>query len=202
MFRDEELNENDRIHEILSSDAADIKLSDDFLEKSFERLQAKMNYSRNVVKAESRKSNILKWTVSVAAAAACFVAVFIPLSGTSSQNFNDALKPIASTALKPIAKNNIIVDGGIKTENLSVAVKDAGESNTDGVSEFNDSINNSVVIPQMNINLEETLTSVDVFRGRVNVTQNFDFPVNVPETHTVKNSRSEIRMPRNHILGR
>jgi len=202
MFRDEELKENDPIHEILKADAADIKLPEDFLEKSFERLQTKMRFAKNTAVTDNKKNNILKWTVSVAACAACFLAVFIPLSGGSSINSVNSITPIASTSLKPIAKNNIIVDGGIKAENLSVAVKDAGESNADGESEFNDSIMNSTVIPAMNINLDETLASIDVFKDRVNVGQNYDFPVTVSGTHTVKNNGGGISMPGNHIFGR
>ena len=195
--------DDDRISELLREDSDSIKLSDDFLEKSFERLQAKMRYVRNVRQTEKSSGKILKWPVSIAAAAAVFLVMFVPFYYGPAQNAQESFLPVSSAPLKPIASNTVRMDSSIASENLALAVKNDSETEktaASGESEFNDSIVNSQIIE--NLNLNEALTSVDVFKNKVEAQPyEFDFSVSMPETHTVKNSGS-IRMPKNRLIGR
>ncbi len=203
MLSEEEREEMDRIDELLKEDAASIKLDDDFLEKSFGRLQAKMSYSKNVVKFEKPKNRWLRFSASVAACAAVFTAVFIPFYSSNVQISSDSVAPIVSTSIKPIAKNKIIVDDSLNAEKISVAVTGKIAETENNESEFSNSIENSKVIPNLDKEFEESLASVDIYsKGITNQKNIYDFPVNIPETHTVKNNSSRNGFMPDNYFGR
>lgn len=201
MLSKEEREEMDRIDELLKEDAASITLDDDFLEKSFERLQAKMSYSKNVIKFEQPQKRWFRFGASVAACAAVFAAVFIPFYSGKVQVPADNLTPIVSSSIKPIAKNKIIVDDSLNSEKISVAVRSKKTETENSESEFSNSIENSTVIPNLDKEFEDSLASVDIYSKGITKQKNiYDFPVNIPETHTVKNySQRNGFMPENYF---
>lgn len=111
-----------------------------FIDASFERLQTKMRYAKNVSLANGssgeKKSFItpfVKYASSFAAAAAVFAVVFIPLHNKSISEANEtavaAISIMKQNTIEPIAKNDVIIDGNINKEDLSkvLAVKSGSQ---------------------------------------------------------------------------
>lgn len=115
-----ELNKLKLIHDALKSDSDSIKLDDDFLEKSYERLQIKMAYKNNVTKAR-RTSNVnIKYGLTAVAAAALF-ALVIPVSLNSNKKNSVTTQPALasvssvsqiSNSTSAIAANNVSINSG------------------------------------------------------------------------------------------
>ena len=104
---------------LLAKDSASLDLDKDFMEKSFERLQSRMRFKKIVSQGES-KSFIVpmrRTFIPMAAAAAAVFAILLPQKMNSSHNTNMAAQdlPIISRAqeITPIAKSDVIVEGGI-----------------------------------------------------------------------------------------
>ncbi len=119
-------------HEILSKDSLLLDLSDDFMEKSFERLQGRMRFKKIVSQSEPKKFivPIRRTFIPMAAAAAAVFAIMLPQKMDSAQGANAANLPMISKAqeITPIAKSDVIVEGGIQdvalhTETLSKAAE-------------------------------------------------------------------------------
>ncbi len=114
-----ELEKLRAMREILLEDAASLDLSDDFMEKSFERLQSRMRFKKIVSQSEPKKSAVpMKRTfIPMAAAAAAVFAIMLPQRMNSTQDENIAAQdlPIISKAqeITPIVKSDVIVEGGI-----------------------------------------------------------------------------------------
>ncbi|MDE7292565.1 MAG: hypothetical protein K2N58_11055 [Treponemataceae bacterium] len=108
------------MREILSKDSSSLNLSDDFMEKSFERLQGRMRFKKIVSQSEPKKFIVpMRHTfIPMAAAAAAVFAIMLPQKMNSAQNANMAAQdlPIISKAqeITPIAKSDVIVEGGIQ----------------------------------------------------------------------------------------
>lgn len=115
-----ELNKLKLIHDALKSDSDSIKLDDDFLEKSYERLQIKMAYKKNVTKAR-RTSNVnIKYGLTAVAAAALF-ALVIPVTLNSNKKNSVTTQPALasvssvsqiSNSTSAIAANNVSINSG------------------------------------------------------------------------------------------
>lgn len=115
-----ELNKLKLIHDALKSDSDSIKLDDDFLEKSYERLQIKMAYRNNVTKAR-RTSNVnIKYGLTAVAAAALF-ALVIPVTLNSNKKNSVTTQPALasvssvsqiSNSTSAIAANNVSINSG------------------------------------------------------------------------------------------
>ena len=115
-----ELNKLKLIHDALKSDSDSIKLNDDFLEKSYERLQIKMAYKNNVTKAR-RTSNVnIKYGLTAVAAAALF-ALVIPVTLNSNKKNSVTTQPALasvssvsqiSNSTSAIAANNVSINSG------------------------------------------------------------------------------------------
>lgn len=115
-----ELNKLKLIHDALKSDSDSIKLDDDFLEKSYERLQIKMAYKNNVTKAR-RTSNVnIKYGLTAVAAAALF-ALVIPVTLNSNKKNSVTTQPALasvssvsqiSNSTSAIAANNVSINSG------------------------------------------------------------------------------------------
>lgn len=115
-----ELNKLKLIHDALKSDSDSIKLDDDFLEKSYERLQIKMSYKNNVTKAR-RTSNVnIKYGLTAVAAAALF-ALVIPVTLNSNKKNSVTTQPALasvssvsqiSNSTSAIAANNVSINSG------------------------------------------------------------------------------------------
>ena len=107
-----------------------------FIDASFERLQTKMRYAKNVSFANGQAGEsktfvtpFIKYASSFAAAVAVFAVVFIPLHNKSISQAKEtavaAISIMKQNTIEPIAKNNVIIDGNINKEDLSkvLAVK-------------------------------------------------------------------------------
>ena len=107
-----------------------------FIDASFERLQTKMRYAKNVSFANGQTGEsktfvtpFVKYASSFAAAAAVFAVVFIPLHNKSISQAKEtavaAISIMKQNTIEPIAKNDVIIDGNINKEDLSkvLAVK-------------------------------------------------------------------------------
>ena len=115
-----ELNKLKLIHDALKSDSDSIKLDDDFLEKSYERLQIKMAYKNNVTKAR-RTSNVnIKYGLTAVAAAALF-ALVIPVTLNSNKKNSVTTQPALasvssvsqiSNSTSAIVANNVSINSG------------------------------------------------------------------------------------------
>lgn len=126
------LEELRAMREILSKDSSSLNLSDDFMEKSFERLQDRMRFKKIVSQSEPKKFIVpMRHTfIPMAAAAAAVFAIMLPQKMNSAQNVNMAAQdlPIISKAqeITPIAKSDVIVEGGIQ----DVALQKTNERNS------------------------------------------------------------------------
>ena len=131
-----ELEKMRKMHEILSKDADSLDLSDDFMEKSFERLQGRMRFKKIVSQSEPKKFAVpMRHTFIPIAAAAAVFAIMLPQKMDSAQGANVTTPdlPIISKAqeITPIAKSDVIVEGGILDVALHTeAVTKANEQNS------------------------------------------------------------------------
>ncbi len=107
-----------------------------FIDASFERLQTKMRYAKNVSFANGQAGEsktfvtpFIKYASSFAAAAAVFAVVFIPLHNKSISQAKEtavaAISIMKQNTIEPIAKKDVVIDGNINKEDLSkvLAVK-------------------------------------------------------------------------------
>ena len=113
------------LHSLLQEDSAQKTVSHDFMEESFERLQTKMRYARNVSLAGEKKSFVtpfVKYASSFVAAAAVFAVVFIPLHNNSLKNAKEtavaAISIMKEKGIEPIAQKDVVIDGNINKEDL------------------------------------------------------------------------------------
>ncbi|MBQ8678930.1 MAG: hypothetical protein IJ530_04110 [Treponema sp.] len=114
------------LHSVLKEDSRQKTVSQDFMEESFERLQTKMRYAKNVSLSSQPKSFVspfVKYASSFAAAAAVFALVFIPVHYNSLSQAKEtavaAISIMKQNSIEPIAKKDVVVDGNIKKEDLS-----------------------------------------------------------------------------------
>lgn len=162
-----ELEKMKTLHTVLQEDSRDIQLDDAFLEASFERLQTKMRYRKTMAQTENAQPKIYqfaKWGGAIVAAAAVFAMVFTPAYlRTASAGKHTEISAIKNTKLKPIAQNDIAVDGNIdRTMLSSIAVNDSAAIQGATVTSMAASPRNAS--RSQTIALNDSLTSIDVFR--------------------------------------
>lgn len=114
------------LHSVLKEDSEQKTVSQDFMEESFERLQTKMRYAKNVSLSSQPKSFVspfVKYASSFAAAAAVFALVFIPVHYNSLSQAKEtavaAISIMKQPGIEPIAKKDVVIDGNINKEDLS-----------------------------------------------------------------------------------
>mgnify|MGYP007070347588 CR=1 FL=1 len=132
-----ELSKMQNLHSILQEDSSQKTISPQFAEESFERLQTKMRYSKNVSFALEQKSFVTpfaKYAASFAAAAAVFAVVFIPLHYNSLNSAKEtavaAISIIKEKNIEPIAKKEVVIDGTINPNGLALGSAKNTESET------------------------------------------------------------------------
>ena len=125
----EALAKMQKLHSILQEDSTEKTVSEAFMNASFERLQTKMRYAQHVTFANEQKSFITpfaKYAASFAAAAAVFALVFIPVHYNSLSHAKEtavaAISIMKQNRIEPIAKNDVVVDGNLKKEDLSKGI--------------------------------------------------------------------------------
>ncbi|MBQ6780743.1 MAG: hypothetical protein IJP62_05865 [Treponema sp.] len=156
-----------KLHALLQEDADDITVDDAFLEASFARLQTKLKYHQHTAATQESKPKIYqftRWGVSFAAAAAVFALIFTPVYIRSASNAqNTTVNAITNTKLKPLAQNNITMDGNFGNTTLfSLAVNDS--TAIQGATTASTATKSAYPQKTHSINLNDSLTSIDVFR--------------------------------------
>ncbi len=113
---------------LFAADSRGIEPDAQFKAQSFERLQSRMRFSRAVKASEPRKNVVDMFRFVPLAAAAAIFALVLPVGmkkGQAAQNLDESVLAISSVkAQKPIADNDIIVNGAIQ----SVLFEKSGES--------------------------------------------------------------------------
>lgn len=196
-----------RVKNAFQKDSDSIILDDDFMEKSFERLQTKMRYSKNTVHVKEFKISpeITKWAV---AAAAVLVAAIVPVSISNSSKNNTSANQVASIA--PVARPQSVptpVSQSVKVNgNFDYSASYATPVGT---------ANNNVEMDFENGNppphrfgpprppmhtegLSSSLTNVDVLRPEFDETKKISIKINVPGLEE-EDDTIEIKLPVNMI---
>ena len=120
------------MRKIFTKDSSSLNLNDDFMEKSFERLQSRMRFKKIVSQGEEKSFvvSMRRTFIPMAAAAAAVFAILLPQKMNSAQDANVAAQdlPIISKAqeITPIAKSDVIVEGEIQ----DVAIQKTSEQNS------------------------------------------------------------------------
>lgn len=190
-----ELKRMQKIHQIFQNDAADIEVTDDFVQESFARLQMKMKFKENVKKSESKSFiKVMKLPVSVATAAAVFALIFTPAYVKSSSKVEKEVKAIAvavADEIPAISEKEVTIDGNIKSEKLSdfavsnsVAAAEPKTENTNILSTklVEQKVVQASALVSNSANFRNKMTSVDVFRPELNTMK-----MTVPEFGDISN---------------
>lgn len=198
-----ELAKMKKLHDAFQADAQELEIDDQFLEASFARLETKLQYHKNAVAPQEEKPKIYqfaRWGVSFAAAAAVFALIVTPVylrTGNGAQE--NTISAIASTKLKPIAQNNIAVDGNFDQKTLSsIAVNDTPAIQGASTVSTATMANITGAYPQKThtIELNDSLTSIDVFRpASANADNGFSIRINIAPMHGVQDEEIIIPLP-------
>jgi len=136
------LEKMQRLHLLLQEDSNEKTVSEQFIEESFERLQTKMRYAKNISLSSEPKSYItpfIKYASSFAAAAAVFAVVFIPIHYNSLSKAKEtavaAISIIKGKEIEPIAKKDVVIDGNINKEDLPKVLAVKSETKKSEVTE-------------------------------------------------------------------
>ena len=119
-----ELNKLKSLHQSFAADCKNITLTPEAMKASFERLQARLSYSK-VTEKNVHPFNIFKnsssyKTIIGFAAAAAVIAVILPVRISNKASQTQAqFQPVARTKLQSPANASVKVDGAIKTTTLS-----------------------------------------------------------------------------------
>jgi hypothetical protein len=120
-----QLNRLRAFRQTFSGDAKNMMLSQAALDAGFERLQARLSYSkvtgRNVHPfAEALKTSPTVRTIAGAAVAAAVVAIILPVRMTTKSSTNATqFQPVARVQIKSPANADVKVDGNLSTMTLS-----------------------------------------------------------------------------------
>lgn len=116
-----ELEQLKALHSMFKADSESLKLDEHFMDESFQRLQIKMAYSRNVGKApEKSPFKIISYAASGVAAAAV-LALVLPLGLKSKQASTGASAVVTSPLIQSVSSvtgvpinsgNNVSFDSG------------------------------------------------------------------------------------------
>ena len=110
-----ELNQLKAIRTMFKADSDSLKLDERFMEDSFQRLQIKMAYSRNVGKLPQKSPFKIVSYVASGVAAAAVLALVLPLGLKSNQASTETSAVSAAPLIKTVnstAVNNVSYDSG------------------------------------------------------------------------------------------
>lgn len=130
-----ELNKLKALHQSFAADCKNITLTPEAMKASFERLQARLSYSK-VTEKNIHPFNIFKNTSSYKtiigfAAAAAVIAVILPVRISNKASGNETqFQPVARTKLQSPANASVKVDGAINTTTLSSLFNDNSSQST------------------------------------------------------------------------
>ncbi len=130
-----QLNKLRSIKLMLTSDSKELELDNIFLSQSLERLQSRMQFTSvvNASKKPQRVMPFVKWSSSVAAAAAVFAVIFIPIH---TKAINAATQPqvnaISRASIETLPQNDVIIDGNISQAKLTSVFSDTSQKTVSG----------------------------------------------------------------------
>ena len=167
-----------KLHELFDSDSKAISLDNDKLEKSYEKLMARMAYTKNVHNAERKTHSSWKYICSAAAAAMVF-ALIIPLRLNSKDSAVKAgATTVAVTNASPMQPvTNVSVGGGngvIISGNLQSSVMQVSSETNNFASNINTNNNEGLF-----------LTDVDVFRPTFEGDNSLSIRITIPSINSV-----------------
>ncbi len=159
-------------------EALSIKLDQNYLDMSFERLQTKMRFAQNTAFHEEKHNfkNYTKWISGFAAAAAVFAVIITPVQLNSARGkTSENLTAIARPQIKPIHENKVVVDGNLDQFKFSAALGSAKENEVqsaesqDKTTGANINKNQKVVsATSLASNYGDNFSDIDVFRPDFN----------------------------------
>lgn len=193
------------LKESLKNDSLNMKLSEEFMDKSYELLQAKMHYSKN-----TKKFKIYNFPADVSkigiAAAAVIIAVILPAGISNSLNSHNnradkvaSIAPIARPSQVPITNQSVIVDGNfndsygmtVGTSSANFERRNAG--NVPGPDGFR-----PPRPPMHSRSFSSSLTDVDVLRPNFDAPNKISIKINIPGLDNEDDS-IEIKLPVNML---
>ena len=180
-------------------DSKTLDIDDAFLEASFARLQTKLRYHKHAVAPQDERPVVhqfTRWGISFAAAAAVFALAITPALRTSDTVKDDAINAIKSSKFTPIAQNDIAVDGNLNQEMLS-AIAVNGNSAVQGAS----MASTAASIPSVHqkshrVNLNDSLTSIDVFRpASAHADNGLSIRISISPMHDMQDEETIVPLP-------
>lgn len=193
------------LKDAFKNDAESIQLSPEFMNKSFEQLQAKMRYSKNTEKAKIFQfpGEVSKWGIAVAAV---IMVVILPSALSNSfksyNNINNvaSIAPVARPSNVPIANQSVVIDGNFN-DNYGMTVGTA-LSKMQNVKQLQPVTGpDSFRPPRTRMHsryLPASLTDVDVLRPEFESTNKISIKINVPGLDNEEDS-IEIKLPVNML---
>lgn len=165
------------VHDLLQMDKNSVVCDDNFSEESFARLTTKLHYSQNSKFVRKPEFNVAKYVMPFAAAAAVFLAVFIPFGFSSgNEKFGNLSKiaPIERPQNRALSSQNIVFNGNLHS----------------GLAQ--------------NVNTENSINNfkdVDVFRPDFNSGNEYTIQIRIPGLTAQDYRTMEIRLPQTLITG-
>lgn len=184
----QELNKLRTLHELFDSDAKSITPDEHYLDQSYDRLKARMAFTKNVHKSEKRISANIKYVYSAVAAVAV-VALIIPIrlnsnkSAVEKQNVSVASVSSQIPQVSTVSVgggNGVVISGNIRESILPVSVFDKSTYRNNFAQNIN---TKSININSMNTDSVNKImfTDVDFFRPAFNGDDTFSIKITVPE---------------------
>ena len=193
------LHKMQSLRDDFQQDSKTLDVDDAFLEASFARLQTKLRYHKHAVAPQDERPVVhqfTRWGISFAAAAAVFALAITPALRTSDTVKDDAINAIKSSKFTPIAQNDIAVDGNFNQETLS-AIAVNGNSAVQGAT----MASTAASIPSVHqkshrVNLNDSLTSIDVFRpASAHADNGLSIRISISPMHDMQDEEIIIPLP-------
>lgn len=166
-----------KMHTLFQKDSDSIAPDQKFLDESYARLMTKMHYAKNT--KEVRRIPVEKFAAGIAAAAAVFAAIIIPVrigsTSTKTSSVVANLVPVERPQNASISNKNIVFNGNIN-DNLAHTVSTGTLQHT-------------------------SLADVDVFRPEFKDTNGLSIKFSVPGLEAESSEIMEVKLPVNTITG-
>lgn len=168
-----------KIKDSFKADSKNINLSQAYMDQSFERLQTKMRYSKNVVREFKLpvSEKTIRW--GMGACAAVIVAAILPVTvsnaSKASTNTTASITPVARPQNAPIARQNVVINGNLNS-NMAQTVSTGRKSYS-------------------------SLPDVDVLRPEFDDSRNIKLNITVPGLNDNDIQTFEINLPANSYEG-
>ncbi len=120
-----ELNQLKAVRSMFIADAESIKLDDHFMEDSFQRLQIKMAYSRNIGKVPQKSPFKIVSYVASGVAAAAVLALVLPLGLKSNQASSEASTVVTAPLIQSVKSVSAVPVTAVST-NASLSANNVG----------------------------------------------------------------------------